>query len=72
MALNTIGGHSRRLGVRLSEVFALAEGEEIEAQEQDPILKVLVSKYHKLTPNHQVIVSEMITCLLRLQRKEAE
>lgn len=60
------------LGVRLSEVFALAEGEEAEVQEQDPVLKVIVSKYHKLTPSHQVIVGEMITCLLRLQRKEAE
>lgn len=60
------------LGVRLPERFALTEGKEAEAQEQDPVLKVIVSKYHKLTPSHQVIVGEMITCLLRLQRKEAE
>lgn len=60
------------LGVRLSELFALAEGEEAELQEHDSVLKALVSKYQKLTPHHQTVVAELATCLLRLQKKDAE
>lgn len=61
---------SAALGVKLSEIFMLAEGEEIEAQQQDPALKAIVAKYHKLTPHHQTIVGELISSLLKLQRRQ--
>lgn len=60
------------LGVRLSEVFALAEGEESEIQDQDPVLKALVSKYQRLTPDHRVVVGEVISALVKLQKSRPE
>lgn len=57
------------LGVRVSAIWAQAEGEASAAIENDSALMSVASRLHKLTPHHQAVVGELITGLLKLQRK---
>lgn len=57
------------LGVKVSEICAMAEGEAAPAKDRDPALKAVVTKYQKLSPQHQVIVGELITSLLKLEKQ---
>ncbi len=57
------------LGVKVSEICALAEGGAAPAKDRDPALKAVVTKYQKLTPPHQAIVGELITSLLKLEKQ---
>jgi transcriptional regulator with XRE-family HTH domain len=61
---------SAALGVKLSEIFSLAEREEAEVLEKDPALRSIVTKYNKLTPHHQAILGEVITSLIKLQKRQ--
>ncbi len=57
------------LGVRVSAIWAQAEGDTSATLADDPALLSVISRLHKLTPHHQAVVGELITGLLKLQRR---